>query len=135
MIEKISYAEWNCIKNKDDEVDVELNHNDIVYKINDLYCACETTNECNNIMIYSDKYSIKNIKSMLMFIYLLGTYEDIHYITVNSALNRYRLFKKLFHSYGAFFPPYESEELGTREEMVFKLDDEFLNLLYKMATK
>ena len=37
MIEKISYIEWNDIQNKDDEVNVELNHNDIVYKINDLY--------------------------------------------------------------------------------------------------
>lgn len=131
MIERISYAEWNCIKNKDDEVDVELNHNDIVYKINDLYCACETKNECNNILIYSDKYNIQNIKSMLLFIYILGKYEGIEYITVVSKKGRYRLFQKIFHAYGAFNLSIDDYD---KERMVFKLDEEGLNFLYEFVS-
>ena len=129
MIERISYMDWNSLSKKgNEEVDVELNYKDIVYRINDLYCACETKNECNNILIYSDKYTLDNIKSMLLFIYILGKYEGIEYITVVSTLNRYRLFKKIFRHYGAFFPPFDN---GTREKMVFKLDDKGLDYLYK----
>ena len=131
MIEKISYVEWNNLKNKDDEVDVELNPNDIVYKINDLFCACETKNECNNIMIYSEKYNVENIKSMILFIYILGKYEGIEYITVQSKKGRYRLYQKLFHAYGVFNLPINDD---TRERMVFKLDEDALNALYNFVS-
>jgi hypothetical protein len=131
MIEKISYVEWYNIKNKTDDVDVELNHNDIVYKINDLYCACETKNECNNILIYSDKYNIENIKSMILFIYILGKYENIEYITVVSKKGRYRLYQKIFHAYGAFNLNIDDD---TKERMVFKLDENALNDLYNFVS-
>ena len=131
MIEKISYVEWNNIKNKSDEVDVKLNHNDIVYKINDLYCACETKNECNNILIYSDKYNIENIKSMILFIYILGKYENIEYITVVSRKGRYRLYQKIFHAYGAFNLNIDDNK---KERMVFKLDENALNDLYNFVS-
>lgn len=131
MIEKLSYIDWNTIPNKTDEVDVELCTNDIVYKINDLYCACETKNECNNILIYSDKYNIENIKSMILFIYILGTYENIEYITVISRKGRYRLFQKIFHAYGAFNLNIDDD---TKERMVFKLDENALNDLYNFVS-
>ena len=131
MIEKISYVEWNNIKDKDCEVNIELNRNDIVYKINDLYCACETKNKCNNILIYSDKYNIENIKSMILFIYILGKYEGIEYITVVSKKGRYRLYQKIFHAYGVFNLPIEDND---RERMVFKLDENALNDLYNFIS-
>lgn len=131
MIEKISYVEWNNIKNKSDEVDVELCSNDIVYKINDLYCACETKNECNNILIYSDKYNIENIKSMILFIYILGKYENIEYITVVSRKGRYRLYQKIFHAYGAFNLNINDDK---KERMVFKLTEDALNNLYNFVS-
>ena len=131
MIEKLSYIDWNNIQNKDDEVDVELCSNDIVYKINDLYCACETKNECNNILIYSDKYKIENIKSMILFIYILGTYENIEYITVVSRKGRYRLFQKIFHAYGAFNLNIDDNK---KERMVFKIDENALNDLYNFVS-
>lgn len=131
MIEKLSYIDWNNIPNKTDEVDVELCNNDIVYKINDLYCACETKNECNNILIYSDKYNIENIKSMILFIYILGTYENIEYITVVSKKGRYRLFQKIFHAYGAFNLNIDDD---TKERMVFKIDENALNDLYNFVS-
>ena len=131
MIEKLSYIDWNNIPNKADEVDVELCSNDIVYKINDLYCACETKNECNNILIYSDKYNIENIKSMILFIYILGTYENIEYITVVSIKGRYRLFQKIFHAYGAFNLNIDDDK---KERMVFKLDENALNDLYNFVS-
>ena len=131
MIEKLSYIDWNNIQNKDDEVDVELCSNDIVYKINDLYCACETKNECNNILIYSDKYNIENIKSMILFIYILGTYENIEYITVVSRKGRYRLFQKIFHAYGAFNLNIDDNK---KERMVFKIDENALNDLYNFVS-
>ena len=131
MIEKISYIEWNNIKNKDDEVDVELDKNDIVYKINDLFCACETKNECNNILIFSDKYNMENIKSMILFIYILGKYENIKYITVVSKKERYRLYKKLFRNYGAFNL---SVKDVTKEKMVFNLNENALNDLFNFVS-
>ena len=131
MIEKLSYIDWNNIQNKDDEVDVELCSNDIVYKINDLYCACETKNECNNILIYSDKYNIENIKSMILFIYILGTYENIEYITVISRKGRYRLYQKIFHAYGAFNLNIDDNK---KERMVFKIDENALNDLYNFVS-
>ena len=131
MIEKISYIEWNEIKNKDEKVDVKLGHNDIVYKINDLYCACETKNECNNILIFSDKFNVENIKSMILFIYILGKYENIKYITVVSEKERYRLYKRLFNRYGAFNLSVNDD---TKERMVFKLDDDALNDLFNFVS-
>lgn len=130
MIQKLSYLDWNKIKNKNDEVDVVLKPCDIVYKINSLYCACETTNECNNILVFSNEYNIKNITSMLMFIYILGKYEDIKYITITSSINRYNLFKKIFNRYGAF-----PKSKNNMDEFYFKIDDEGLIFLYNFIIK
>lgn len=126
MITKLSYKEWNEIPNKDDEVNITLNKNDIVYKINNLWCACETKNESNNILVFSDVFTIDNIKAMLMFVYILGTKENIEYITVTSSPNRYNIFKKIFYKYGAF-PPTENN----RDCLYFHLTKECLDSVYE----
>ena len=125
MIEKLSYLDWNSIKKKD-EVDVVLKSCDIVYKINNLYCACETTNECNNLLAFSNIYDISNIKSMLVFVYILGKYENIKFITICSSIGRYNIFKKMFAPYGAFPLPKNNEE-----RIYFKLDEDCLNDVYE----
>lgn len=130
MIQKLSYLDWNNINDKDDEVDVVLKECDIVYKINNLYCACETTNECNNILVFSDVRDIGNIKSMLYFVYILGTTENIKCITVNSKINRYRIFKDIFKKYGAFPPPQDN-----RDEFYFLLDDDCLSFIKSFIDK
>lgn len=125
MLNKLSYLDWNNLLNKDEEVNVVLNENDIVYKINNLWCACETTNDCNNILVFSDVYDIGNIKAMLLFVYILGTYENIEYIQVSSTPKRYDIFKKMFYKYGAF-PPTKDD----RDFYYFHLSKECLKSLY-----
>lgn len=126
MIKKLSYIDWNIIPNKSDEVDVWLKPCDIVYKINNLYCACETTNECNNLLAFSNIYDISNIKSMLVFVYILGKRENIKYIKICSSIGRYNIFKRIFHDYGAFPPPKEN-----RDVIYYKLDEDCLNSVYE----
>lgn len=126
MIEKLSYLDWNNIQNKADEVDVMLKSCDIVYKINNLYCACETTNECNNILVFSNVRDIGNIKAMLVFVYILGIYENIRCITITSTVGRYNVLKKIFAKHGAFPNPKDD-----RDKFYFLLDEDCLNDVYE----
>lgn len=125
MIERLSCDEWNSIPNKNDEVNVVLKNHDIVYKINNLWCACETTNNCNNILIFSDVYDIGNVKAMLLFIYILGKYENINCITINSSIGRYDFFKRKFAEHGAFPNPKDN-----RDKFYFLLSEKALDDLY-----
>ena len=68
---------------------------------------------------------------MILFIYILGKYEGIEYITVVSKKGRYRLYQKIFHAYGVFNLPIDDDN---RERMVFKLDENALNDLYNFVS-
>lgn len=92
---KISYKSWNKLPLSEETAYI-ANENDICYQIGSLYCCCITNGEVNNIIIWSPKYDIRNIKSALQFIKILYLQYNIVYIRIEGRKNRYRFFKQLF---------------------------------------
>src|SRR5574344_528976 len=95
MVRKISYKQWNKLL-LDEETTYIANEHDICYRIGSLYACCITNGEVNNIIIWSPKYDIRNIKSALQFIEILYLQYNIVYIRIEGRKNRYHFFKKLF---------------------------------------
>lgn len=96
MTKKISFKVWNKATAKNNEVNYTAGADDIIYKINNLYCCLETRAGINNVIVFSKKYDIGNVNSMLRFIRILYLQYNIYYIRVESIKNRYILFKRLF---------------------------------------
>ena len=95
MTRKISYKQWNKLL-LDEETTYIANEHDICYHIGSLYCCCIRNRDINNIIIWSPKYDIRNIKSALQFIEILYLKYNIVYIRIEGRKNRYRFFKQLF---------------------------------------
>lgn len=94
-VRTINYKTWNKKVENEKELSTAT-ENDIFFKIDNLYCCCETKNGSNNIMVFSEKTDIKNIKRIFMFICILYYAYDIRYITVVGNLKRYRFLEKKF---------------------------------------
>ena len=92
---KISYKSWNKLQ-LSEETTYIANEHDICYHIGSLYCCCITNGEVNNIIIWSPKYDVRNIKSALQFIKILYLKYNIVYIRIEGRQGRYHFFKKLF---------------------------------------
>lgn len=94
-IKKISCKAWNKLP-LSEETTYIANEHDICYHIGSLYCCCVRNLDINNIIIWSPKYDIRNIKSALQFIEILYLQYNISYIRVEGKKGRYHFFKKLF---------------------------------------
>ena len=128
MTKKISYKQWNRLP-LDDETKYEANMYDICYRIGSLYCCCITNGEVNNIIIWSPKYDIRNIKSALQFIKILYLKYNIVYIRIEGRQGRYHFFKKLFGMNMLLFP------LENRDAYYCKIDSDIIKKIDKILKK
>jgi len=91
----ISKNEWNSI-DKPYECRHEADYSDILVKIGNLYCCCETRMASYNIICFSTVCDIANVRNMLRFVLYLHDELGIDYIRVESTPGRYHLFKNIF---------------------------------------
>ena len=106
FMRRISYKAWNKLP-LNEETAYIANEHDILYQIGSLYCCCITNGQINNIIIWSNFYDIKNVKSALQFIKILYLQYNIAYIRIEGRKNRYHFFKQLF-GVNMLFQPLEN---------------------------
>ena len=123
---RISYKAWNKLP-LDSETQYEATQYDVCYKIDSLYCCCITNGEVNNIIIWSPKYDIKNVKSALWFIKILYLQYNIVYIRIEGRKNRYHFFKQLF-GVNMLFQPLENG----RDAFYCMIDNEVVKKIDKI---
>lgn len=69
---------------------------DICYKINDTYCVCSLSNDCNNIGIESQEYKISTTRDMLRFLKILYEEYNIDYISIREHV-KWDMLKRVKH--------------------------------------
>ncbi len=91
------YKEWNKME-KPFEVDCKAELDDIVLKIGDLYCLCQTKNGYNNVVVFSHTSSISNVRNMLRLMLILYFDFAIFYVRIECSAGRYNfLLKNTMH--------------------------------------
>jgi hypothetical protein len=95
----LTSSQWNKL-DKPKEAQIKADYWSICAKIGNVYCYCNTKDECNFIVVYSNVSDIKNIKSIYKFMIFLYDI-NINYITVTCKPGRYKIMQHIFHGYCA----------------------------------
>ena len=123
---KISCKKWNSLP-LDDETKYTANSLDICYKINNLYACCIRNDEINNIIVFSKKYDVGNVKAILKFVKILYLQYGVCFIRVEGRKGRYHFFKKLFGMNMLLFP------LENRDAYYCKIDSDIIKTIDKIS--
>lgn len=95
MIKQITKEHWNRLK-KPQEANHTANDTDIIYLIDNLYCLCEKS---GNIVCFSKKTDIRNIRAIQTFILILYLEHDVDYIIIESIKDKWIYVLKDYKKY------------------------------------
>lgn len=131
MVKEVGIEEWNNLLRVGECSEVVAHKEDICCIVNNVYCLCQRKNDCNNIVVYSNKveHNVRNVKDVGLFLLYLSNCYNISCVTINCKPRRWKFLTSMFGSSVVEVPSYE---VG-RKKYIFYLGTDSRKILWRIS--